>query len=769
MLINIHDKYLKKVAFIDNDKPGALHFYNDVWHRYLKEATSTFDFTIPKTGHSSVGFLNEKGYVSFNIDGRAYLFNIMRTEETERELTCYCENLNLELLNEQAAAYTAPRAMSFEEYFNNETQIGGIYYSDLVIGVNEVADYRRSLKWESTETKLARLLSLVNNFDAECEFVTELNRDGTLKHIVLNVYKKHDDDHQGVGKRRLDVTLYYGKQVDSIRRTVDKTELYSAIYPVGKDGLTISSLNKVELDKDGRELYFSRSGQPYIYAPQTAEEYPAQLFEGKDSWILYRWDYDTDNVNTLYGQGLAKLKEISQPALTYEVEGDLMLDIGDTVKIYDDKFTPTLILEARVAEQEVSFCDPSKNKNVFCNFRSLENKISESITSRLDSIVAEAMPYRIEILSSDGTAFKNGEGQTTLTARVLKGANNVTGSLQIEWLKSGEQSPTTGTSLTVLAKDIQGNISVKAVAKKDGTEVASEELTLINISIGGTNMIKDSGVAKEETTVSYYATSMINSDETCICTIHGEPASIDGFKVTVGGTTNTAKKTLKGSFVSELKLSEAISPGDVLMVENVAKIDKIKLERGSVSTDWTPAPEDVDAEIDKAQSDSAAANHNSVQAQEAAKDAANTADQANKLANSNKAWLQDWSFSGEATIDGGKIQAKTVTAEQLNVKELAALSADLGVVTAGVIQSADGNLKLDLNSSDGLRIKSVNKSTELIADGAGTRVVDSAGNKVAEFTSSGTETKQIKVSGKSELSGILIEPVGDEIWISRVI
>ena len=484
MLINIHDKYLKKVAFIDNDKPGALHFYNDVWHRYLKEATSTFDFTVPKTGHSSVGFLNEKGYVSFNIDGRAYLFNIMRTEETERELTCYCENLNLELLNEQAAAYTAPRAMSFEEYFNNETQIGGIYYSDLVIGVNEVADYRRSLKWESTETKLARLLSLVNNFDAECEFVTELNRDGTLKHIVLNVYKKHDDDHQGVGKRRLDVTLYYGKQVDSIRRTVDKTELYSAIYPVGKDGLTVSSLNKVELDKDGRELYYSKSGQPYIYAPQTAEEYPAQLFEGKGSWILYRWDYDTDNVNTLYGQGLAKLKEISQPALTYEVEGDLMLDIGDTVKIYDDKFTPTLILEARVAEQEVSFCDPSKNKNVFCNFRSLENKLSEGITSRLDSIIAEAMPYRIEILSSDGTAFKNGEGQTTLTARVLKGEKDVTAEVQVSWQKPGGTF-VQGAECLVLGAEVFGKAVCKVKAKnKKGVVIAESETTLVNIDDG---------------------------------------------------------------------------------------------------------------------------------------------------------------------------------------------------------------------------------------------------------------------------------------------
>jgi hypothetical protein len=58
MLISIHDKSLKRVAFLDNDKPGTLHYFDDTWHRYLIEATSTFDFTVPKPleTHSDLAF-----------------------------------------------------------------------------------------------------------------------------------------------------------------------------------------------------------------------------------------------------------------------------------------------------------------------------------------------------------------------------------------------------------------------------------------------------------------------------------------------------------------------------------------------------------------------------------------------------------------------------------------------------------------------------------------------------------------------------------------
>ena len=486
MLISIHDKTLQRVAFIDNEKPETLHFFDDVWHRYLTEATSTFDFSVPKTGNAVLQYLTEKNYVSFQYKGQDYLFNIMRTEETESELACYCENLNLELLNEMSPAFKSGGAQTFAWYFNNSDLVGGKSFSDLVLGINEVSDYSRSLEWEGTDTKLARLLSLVNKFDAECEFVTELNRDGTLNRIVLNIYKKHDDTHQGVGTRRQDVTLYYGKEIDGIRRTVDKTGLYNAIYPQGKDGLSITGIEKTEYDADGRVLYYTHSGQPYIYAPQTAEEYPAQISSKDDPWILYRWEYETENVNTLYGQALAKIKEISVPAVTYEVEGSLMLEIGDTVKIHDDKFVPTLLLEARVSEQEVSFSDPTKNKNVFSNFKALENKLSTDITGRLDQLIQDALPYTAEILSDNGTVFRNGEGETTLTARVLKGNVDVTAAVEVTWvLADAPQTAVTAPSITITATDVIGKAVYKLAAKnKEGSMLTSAEVTITHVLDG---------------------------------------------------------------------------------------------------------------------------------------------------------------------------------------------------------------------------------------------------------------------------------------------
>ena len=492
MLISIHDKSLKRVAFLDNDKPGTLHFYNDTWHRYLVEATSTFDFTVPKPleTHSDLAFLTEKNYVSFRYDGDDYLFNIMKVVETEDALTCSCENLNMELLNEMDPAHEAAGAKTFVQYLT----VCGIQFARLTIGVNEISDRSRTLSWEGTDTKLARLLSIVKQFDAECKFETKLNRDGSLEKMVLNVYKSHNESNQGVGRRRSDVTLYYGREIKSVRRTVDKTGLYTAINPTGKDGLTIASLNKTELDSDGNVLFKSPEGDTHILCPPVMAEYPAQFLDSNaDRYINLDWSYDTDNVNTLYSKALAKIKSVYQPAITYEAEGTLNLDIGDTVIIHDAKFTPTLLLEARVSEQEVSFSDSTKNKNVFANFRALENQLSSDITSRLATIVENALPYTMEVLSSNGLIFKNGEGSTTLTPRVLKGQKDVTAQVATTWYKDGVATGLSGV-ITVTAADIVDKAVYKVVATSDaGTVLCSAEVTVVDISDGADGGIGPQG------------------------------------------------------------------------------------------------------------------------------------------------------------------------------------------------------------------------------------------------------------------------------------
>lgn len=237
MLITIHNSKLEKVAFIDNDKQDTLNFYNDKFSQYLLTASATFEFTVYKKGIKSDTIkekayqtLTERSFVSFKSNGKTYLFNVMSTEENDTEIHCYCENLNLELLNEYAGPYKSNNQLSFVEYCN---LFGILKNGAITIGVNEVAGFRRTIEWTGQDTNLKRLLSIANNFDAEIEFETKLNNDSTLKSFIMNVYKKNNGKNQGVGKRRDDIVLEYGKNIKNVKRKIDKNIIFNAVKPTG--------------------------------------------------------------------------------------------------------------------------------------------------------------------------------------------------------------------------------------------------------------------------------------------------------------------------------------------------------------------------------------------------------------------------------------------------------------------------------------------------------------------------------------------------------
>lgn len=249
MLLTIHDNELKKVAYIDNEKQSTLNFFNDKWTRSLESGTSVFEFSVFKKSvkansklELAYKYLNDRAFVSFKHKKRSYLFNIMKIEENEHTIRCYCENLSLELLLEYRNAYKAPKPMSFKEYFDDW---GLSQYAKLTLGINEVSDQKKTLEWEGQETTLARLLSLARNFDAEIEFDTRLKPNSQLDKFILNVYKAHSGKNQGVGRRRADIVLKYGKNVAGVKRSVDKTQLYNAIRPVGHKEETKEKVSKV--------------------------------------------------------------------------------------------------------------------------------------------------------------------------------------------------------------------------------------------------------------------------------------------------------------------------------------------------------------------------------------------------------------------------------------------------------------------------------------------------------------------------------------------
>ncbi len=598
MLLTIHDANLQKVAFVDNSKQNTLNYYNDTWSRDMPTGSSTFEFTVFKKAIQSdtasskaYQHLNERAWVSFRHNGRTYLFNVMSVEENEQTIKCYCENLNLELINELVNPYKATRAMTFAEYCK---EMALLNYAHLTIGINEISDQQRVIEWTTQETKLARLLNLAKQFNAEIEFDTQLKADSTIKKFTVNIYHEHDDTHQGVGRIRNDVVLKYGKNISSITRKVDKTGIFNTIRPTGKmptvevedsgerhlssqrvknadgsitetiirtapdgtksktivhtkvtkladktrittttttrsDGsieqtvttskkggpsnterriikppkkkekenepekevLTIENLGDWSIKNERGELEFYQRGQQ-LYAPLSMQLYPSTFTSAtaEDQWTRRDFDFDTDEPNELRRLAYLKLKQHCYPAITYEVDGFVDVEIGDTIQIYDDGFSPALIVKARVTEQKISFTNPASNKTTFANFKALENKLSDGIQAAFERLFEASKPYTIKLATDNGVAFKNGQGQTIVTPTLMRGNKVINSGWR--WVVDGVIKATSP-SYIVRAADINQKMVLTVSAWIDNKEVASEQLTLINTSDGLQGQKGDTG------------------------------------------------------------------------------------------------------------------------------------------------------------------------------------------------------------------------------------------------------------------------------------
>lgn len=463
------------VAFMDNAHKKSMHYWDDELHEYLQGAANTYTFAVnakhPDAEHVTVG-----NKVAFTYKGKSYYLNIVNTDQAEKTITATAWSLSFELINEDTGEYKAGKAMSFEEYlavFDAERT--------LKLGLNEVSDKRITNEWTGTTTVLKRLFSLANVFSAEIEFETVLNSDYSLKEIVLNVYREHSDTDSGIGEYRSDVVLRYGKGITGIRKTTDAEKLYTCIQPTGKDGLTINGLDKKEYDENGNIEYFTDGA--IIRAPQARDRFPSNIVNKADAYILMRKEYDTDSKDKLYSMALSDLKTASEPVVTYEVDGYFDTNIGDTVRMQDQEWTPVLYLQARVSEQVRSLTNPNTAKTVFTNYKELMSEISSDLLDKMQDLINKNKVYTCSIATNNGIIFKNGIGSTTLTAYAYNNGVDVSGNLEIRWSKDGNEFYV-GRSVTVNAEDVDVKAVYSFTAYENGVKRGYYEVTVTDVSDG---------------------------------------------------------------------------------------------------------------------------------------------------------------------------------------------------------------------------------------------------------------------------------------------
>ena len=454
------------VAFFDNI--SGIRYRSANMQRFLAGSASILTI---EYNSKDIDTIRTGCKLAFIYKDRPYWLNIMNLSKKGYKIEIMAYSLGLELNQEERGAHKPANAMSFAEFL--------AYYDPehaLELGVNEVADKRIKLEWTGTDTILARLFSIANSFDAELEFTVELNQDYSLKRQVLNVYKKGN-----LGSNRAVSPVRVGRGLKVINYSDNLKELRTAVRATGKDGLTLDGLNKKVYDDDGNLLYYSNANT--VYAPQSRDKYPSVGKKSNDNWIikeLGETEYSTQE--DLWGYMLGELKKICVPEITYDIEGAVDGDVGDTRTLIDDvHYDPPLYVQARISELTEDLITGKVTKSTLTNFERKYSQVASELLKQVEQLANDAAPYIIRLETNNGFNFKNGQGSSTITAKLEKYSKIV--NADWKWLINNSVVSETS-SVTINASQVTGTLNVVAVASVDGNEVAREYITFTNSDDG---------------------------------------------------------------------------------------------------------------------------------------------------------------------------------------------------------------------------------------------------------------------------------------------
>ncbi len=370
-----------------------------------------------------------------------------------------------------------------------------MYDTGYEIGINEISNLTRKLSWDSEMSHRAFLQSVATQFDnAELDYEVVLNSDFTVQKRLVHIKKK-------IGEVRDDIELRYGENIKTVKRSTNIDNLYTAIKPISKDDngkvTDISSMpDWQKLDDNGNVVLSHKQGSQHILAPQANARFGNKSTGG---YVVYDYSYDKVSQSDLFNRSVAKLEEISVPAINYEVEGRTGAKIGDTVKIIDDGYTPELILSARVLEQVISFDDATAEQAIFGNYKALQSQISADLIAKMQQLAEENAPYKAQTLTTNGLTFKNSSGSTTLTARLYKGTKEIVPD-KFVWSIGDVISDNETNQFLVNADDINVKSVVRWSAVINDIAVAFDEVTITDVS-DGTNGISPTVTVNPDTSL----------------------------------------------------------------------------------------------------------------------------------------------------------------------------------------------------------------------------------------------------------------------------
>ncbi|MFO7274804.1 MAG: phage tail protein, partial [Bacillota bacterium] len=323
----------------------------------------TLTLTVPGD-HPDAAYVQAGNLLVFrDLDGNFQAFEIRRTEAERADalrIRVQATHVMMELADEWIDGETTLPSATAQEALAAILQ-GTLWEPGIV---EDLGQHQITVGYQSV---LEALTHFVQVFRAELAFRVEFSGQQIIRRRVDAFVQR--------GSRR-GKRFEARKDLRSIRRTVDDTELKTALYGYGKED---EAGNRVTFEGVEWEEWRGHPtdkplGQRWVGDPQALGQWGRS---GRHRFGVYEDSEETDPVRLLE-KTWARLQELKEPKVTYEIDA-LELErlagyrhetirIGDTVSIVDPAFQPPLRVQGRVVQIERDLLDPRQTKVLIGNY-----------------------------------------------------------------------------------------------------------------------------------------------------------------------------------------------------------------------------------------------------------------------------------------------------------------------------------------------------------------------------------------------------------------
>lgn len=575
IILFILDKKLevKDVLSTDGDIGYSTPFFDDEYKQYLDTGAETYKFSTlanaQQSQHLVVG-----NYIAFLYKGQHKLFQIMNIDEEHSETfikNVYCEMAGIELINNIVRPMELKNAniKKFAQAIlaDTEWQIGL-----LDIGVNTVQDINIT---EFTNVYSALQQYAVQDYGAEISLTVKIENNKVVGKFV-NIYRER-------GKKN-GFRFAYESNISSITRTVDSSNLATALIGVGKNNITFK-----EVDAPDKPL-----NQDFI-----ADEQSYKRWSQNGRHIMGVFKCESESPHELLKLTRKELDKRRNPNVKYQLKTELLgrdeVDIGDTVNVVDYEFNPPIFLEARVNELSISFTDSEKNECVLANFKEVGTKI----TDQLRGLINSKFPIHSEDIA-DGAVGKDQvsiQYHTQLIADAVHASLVETEDLiaskaeieELNAIKARIGQLDVGVVIAEELKAIKGNITTLESDKANVKDLDAIKGSVIHLKTEKIDTKEfNAKVANIDTTITnnFNATNaeieLLKSKFAKIGTLVAENASITNGKITnLESDIANINKTLIG--IAEIKDLSAITARIKTLETDLTKANKAIIENAEMT------------------------------------------------------------------------------------------------------------------------------------------------------------------------------------------